>query len=431
MHDTLVASVVIMPRLIEIPEILVQEIIEDGCCPLHLRIQLASALDTSDQSDCNAKCLTAEDESSEAACTALAIVGLLGGPMHPVGGCYTSLSAYLEVSDVLAARAASSAAMCGLMQRPEDEGECSFVEEKELARAHPVQAEAQEVTTDTERGEQAHDVEQLVVEAPVAAIRTRRSARGRVHDGIRCRLWLQRLYLLTKSMPDERVFETMVRSYVDEALRRRLTAEVEAARQLMEEEVREAKATMLQCVQAISEEVDRRVREKVSMLQDEFDRKANEQVRALQDAVERRVGEQTAALRAEVDRRSDCVRAAVESRARAQEDVAKRLQDEVVRIRQELESRVGEQEDVAGRLAMELSEVRRSFQDLVMVRQALEERLLYQEGASERLRAELAQMPSRDDFFSESIPSRLSTGSPFRRMFERCLGGIAHLRMTG
>eukprot|EP00930_Biecheleria_cincta_P026268 TRINITY_DN18538_c0_g1_i1.p1 TRINITY_DN18538_c0_g1~~TRINITY_DN18538_c0_g1_i1.p1 ORF type:complete len:416 (-),score=75.99 TRINITY_DN18538_c0_g1_i1:174-1421(-) len=415
-----------MPRLIGIPERLVQEIIEDGCCPLHLRLQLASALEINDQVDCKAKCLTSEDESSTAACTALAVVGLLGGPMHPVGGYYTSVSAYLEVADVLAARAVSSAAMCGLMQRPDDEIEDSFVQERGLVRAHPVRAEAQQATADTEGGETA-DAEQPRAEAQIRVIYTPRSSRGRVHDGIRCRLWLQRLYLLTKNMPDERVFETMVRSYVDEALRRRLTAEVEAARTLMEEEVREAKATMLQCVQAISEEVDRRVREKVHILQEEFDRRANEQVKALQDAVERRVGEQTAALRAEVDRRSDCVRAAVEARARAQEDVAKRLQDEVVRIRQELESRVGEQEDVAGRLALELSEVRRSFQDLVLVRHALEERLLHQERASQRLRAELAQIPSRDGSCLESISFRFT----LRQMLEGCLGGLAHLRITG
>lgn len=419
-----------MPRLIGIPERLVQEIIEDGCCPLHLRLQLARAQEINDPIDCKAEDFIAEDdESSSVACTALAVVGLLGGPMHPVGGCYTSLSTHLEVGDLLAVRAASSSAMCGLMQRPEHEAENCFVEGKGFARTQPIQAEAPEATADAEHREPTH-VEQQEAEAHVAVIYTRRSARGRVHDGIRCRLWLQRLYLLTKDTPDEQVFETAVRSYVDEALRRRLTAEVEAARGLMEEEVREAKATMLQCVQAISEEVDRRVREKVSLLQEEFDRKANEQVRALQDAVERRVGEQTAALRAEVDRRSDCVRAAVEARARAQEDVARRLQDEVARIRQELESRVGEQEDVAGRLATELSEVRRSFQDLVLVRQALEERLLHQEKASQRLRAELSSMPSRGCSGLECTSSRLSARCPLWQMLEGCLGGVAQLRMT-
>lgn len=363
------------------PSRLLQEVVRDGCCPLHLRLQLFHALQGGDL-------LTWKlDEGKESAASsietdahaALAMVGLLGGPVHQ--GCASSaLTGYLPLEDLLRARAASSATLCGLMQRVED-------------------AEAFD-----QMGEQF--------------MKSARSPIVLVHSMIRCRLWLHRLGQLSRRLPDEQVFETSVRSYVDEALRRRLTAEVEAARSRMEEEVREAKATMLQCVQAISEEVDRRVQEKVSILQDEFDRKATEQVRALQDAVERRVGEQTAALRAEVDRRSDCVRQAVEARARAQEDAARKLQDEVTRIRQELESRVGEQEDVAGRLAVELAEVRRSFRDLVLVRQALEERLVEQEVLAEGLRTELLVL---------QVSAERSTWHRVQGCFSSCIAGFLHM----
>lgn len=297
---------------------------------------------------------TVNKEALAVSSPAAATAGLLAGNGLADGGCAAAVASFLSQEALLATRATCAEVLCGVMQRLPPAGE----------------------------DREGHN--------PDGGAAGTRTAPGVVHDRVRVRLWLRRLEMLTAGFPDETVFETGVRTFVDDALRRRMEAEVAAAKGLMEEEVREAKNNMLQTVQAITDEVDRRVYSKVTLLQEEFDRRAAEQVRILHEAVERRVTEQTMALRAEVERRSDVVRAAVEERARVQEAAARCLQEEVARIRQELETRIGEQEEAALRLAQELAEVRASFHELVFVRQALEQRVLEQEDAANRLRTELA-----------------------------------------
>lgn len=317
---------------VQVPRWVLKEVIEDGCCPLHVRQQLARALSTD--------AVPQQHEANS---------GLLSGDGSGDSGCAAAIAEFLPLEALLSVRATGASVLGAFMQHLPD-------------------------------GRQSSDEESL--RPPLASM----------HDRIRVRLWLQRLEQLTKGVEDERVFESKVRSMMDEALRRRLEGEVAAAKTLMEEEVRAAKANMLQCVQAISDEVDRRVRDKVAMLQDEFDQRAAEHVKCLQELLQQRVTEQTAALRAEVDRRSDLVRAAMEERARAQEEAARCLQEEVARIRRELETRIAEQEETAAQLARELSEVRASFRDLVAIRHALESRVLEQEETARRLSQELVTL---------------------------------------
>lgn len=75
-------------------------------------------------------------------------------------------------------------------------------------------------------------------------------ALAKVHDRIRTRLWIQRVSELNKDTDDETIFETQVRSFANDALRRR-----------MEAEMAEAKLDMERQIHAFQAEVDRRMEE--------------------------------------------------------------------------------------------------------------------------------------------------------------------------
>lgn len=288
---------------VQLPRYLVQEVLADGCCPLHLRLQLARAL---------------TGDSVEAA-AASPLVGPVACPVGLDAHCTSAIASFLAHDDLLMTRACSVDHLCGAMQRQPDE---------------------QEEILDSQGNTRPVEL---------------------VHDRVRVRLWLQRLGEVARRTPDEHVFETSVQSFVDEALRRRLEDEVAVAKEGMEAEVHAAKANMLQCVQAISEEVDRRVRDKVFALQQEFEKRALEQAQGLRDMVEQRVSEQTEALRAEVDRRTECVRVALEQRMQEQEEAAARLRAEVANTRSALESRILEQEGAASRLNSEVLYLRQAL----------------------------------------------------------------------
>merc|ERR1719434_615914 len=72
----------------------------------------------------------------------------------------------------------------------------------------------------------------------------------RVHDRIRTRLWIQRVADITKDTADETLFENQVKSFANDALRRR-----------MEAEMAEAKLHMERQIHAFQGEVDRRMEE--------------------------------------------------------------------------------------------------------------------------------------------------------------------------
>merc|ERR1719326_2049699 len=72
----------------------------------------------------------------------------------------------------------------------------------------------------------------------------------KVHNRIRTRLWIERVADLTRDTADETVFETQVRSFANDALRRR-----------MEAEMAEAKLHTERQIHAFQGEVDRRMEE--------------------------------------------------------------------------------------------------------------------------------------------------------------------------
>jgi hypothetical protein len=218
-----------------------------------------------------------------------------------------------------------------------------------------------------------------------------------VRDRIRVRLWLQCIAELVTGSADETIFESGVRTFVDDSLRRRLEEEVDSRTRGMDEEVRAAKLNMLVCVQAISDEVDQRVQDKVAALRQEFDHRTAEQESILREMVDKRVAAQTAALQAEVDYRTNQVREKLEMRAKEQEETAAKLQLEVWSIREALEHRVREQEDASLRLNEELGSLRSRCADVTAVREALEAKVLDQQHVVARLEEQLAgwQFPGR------------------------------------
>jgi len=72
----------------------------------------------------------------------------------------------------------------------------------------------------------------------------------KVQDRIRTRLWIQRVSDITRDTTDETIFETQVRSFANDALRRR-----------METEMADAKVKMERQIHAFQGEVDRRMEE--------------------------------------------------------------------------------------------------------------------------------------------------------------------------
>jgi hypothetical protein len=325
-----------------VPRCVVQEVLADGTSPLHLRLQLSRCLSQRSCEKGNADAaLGVQDVTVEAA--------LLEAR------CTTAVASFLPHEDILRLRAASTEMLFDVMQ-PQLSVACS-------------------AGSDTD---ESCDV-----------------SLTEVHDRIRARLWLQRLGTVTQGSADESVFETRVRSFVDVAMRRRLESEVAAAKALMEDEVREAKASMLQCVQVVSEEVDRRVRDNVLSLQVEFERRTADQAKSLHEMVERRVTEQTQLLQAEVDRRTDGVRVAMDRCARDQQEAASQLRAEVALTRAMLEERVWEQEKSAEQFGLELETLRAQMVELTAIRQALEERVADQEETAAQLRGEIAVLTGR------------------------------------
>eukprot|EP00928_Gymnodinium_smaydae_P055134 TRINITY_DN3873_c1_g3_i1.p1 TRINITY_DN3873_c1_g3~~TRINITY_DN3873_c1_g3_i1.p1 ORF type:complete len:476 (+),score=110.32 TRINITY_DN3873_c1_g3_i1:56-1483(+) len=404
------------PECVLLPKCLIREVLADGTCPLHVRLQLqravAGELDGSSSKATAASCFEAGD-------AVLPQAALLNG------------AAFLSYADCLAARTVNTAFLCDFMSRPAG---CDAVAASALPAAsvsssvaaavgtlgatiagavdprRPAEADAETgggggdfaaAAAEPGRGDAAaaaaadvpagvpadsegRDATSVRVETALPEVR-----QVDIYNRIRARLWLQRLGDVTLGARDESVFDTAVRSYVDEGLRRRLEREVAAAKLMMEAEVREAKSSMLQCIQVVSEEVDRRVRENVVALRAEFDRRTSEQARGLQEMVERRVIEQTAAMQAEVDRRTESVRIAMEDCAREQVAAAARLRAEVAETRTSLEARVRQQEASAANLANELHVLRGQLRDLCHVRAQLLVRVQEREQVVALLRDQL------------------------------------------
>lgn len=317
---------------VPVPAYVVQEVLEDGACPLHLRFQLNDLL-----------------HKPSMLCSHS--IGVLFSGLD--GQCLSTVTTFLPLAGVLATRAASRELLHYSMQKPRTDSGCS------------------------EGGSSATNSRRLLRSSSAAA-----STGLVVHNRIRARLWLQRVEELVSGSADETVFESRARSLVDQTLRRRLEEEVAATKQGMTEEVRVAKMNMLQCVQAISEEVDRRVQEKVGTLQGEFDRRTAEQ--------ETRIIEQATALQAEVDERTSAVRESLQLRTREQEEKAEQLHMEIAHIREAFEKRVQEQEIASRKMNAELESLRSQLADVTCSRASLERKVLEQELAVAQLEAQLS-----------------------------------------
>jgi len=368
---------------VRVPCHIVREILKDGCCPLHLRTHLVRLL---------ADPLGAGQSGKEA-------TGFFDGLD---GGSVAAITAFLPLADLLAVRTASSDLLNHAMRRPLEERQFDMIPLPSL----PAPEETPAADRTTPPGPEPSFAIHWAVKSPAVC----------VHDRIRVRLWLQRLAALTTGCADEAIFESRVRSFVDTSMRLRMEVEVAAAKHGMEEEVRAAKYNMLQCVQAISEEVDRRVRDKVAALQEEFDKRAQDQDLALREMVEERFSQQTAAMKAEVDRRSNHIRDELEARAKVQESVASKLQAEVVHIREELEQRVHEQEVTVLRLTTELECLRVTFAEVAVVRLSLEGKVALQEDAVLQLTHALNALRTEYGVERDRIIARSSTVAPRKQV---------------
>lgn len=131
----------------------------------------------------------------------------------------------------------------------------------------------------------------------------------KVHNRIRARLWIERVADLTKDTADETVFETQVRSYANDELRRR-----------MEQEMAEAKVDMERQIHTFQVDVDRRMEEQAMRVHAIIEERVQQQVETI--------------LAAEMEK----VRTMVEERV--QERVRTVLQREVVATVREMQSRL-------------------------------------------------------------------------------------------
>lgn len=194
--------------LVSVPRRLLCEILKDGTCPLHIRVQLQRALrqppqqspmcTEASQSATQEENLQPSEEQSEEQ-EDLEHVGL-STPSLPIfermEPCMPSLVVMFPLAEILAVRACSVTGLEWVMMR--------------------------------------------------AAVQLGDAVKA--HDRIRTRLWIQRVADLNQDSADETVYETPVRRFADDALRRRMETEMADARHHMEQQIR-----------LFQEEVDRRM----------------------------------------------------------------------------------------------------------------------------------------------------------------------------
>lgn len=237
--------------IVLVPRGLLREVLADGCCPLHLRLQLArhleeEAVPPSAASSCGSAVIASADNASSergsanevAVSTEATEVGELARlDRH----CLAGVAAYLPLAEVLSVRACSREPLQWAMQR-----------------------EAQE-----------------------------QGPRHWVHDRIRTRLWMRRIADLTAGTKDESVFETQMRSLADEALRSRMEDEMQEALAHMEEQIQSFQAEVDRRLEEQDQHVRRMVEERV---QQELDAILVSEVAKVQVMVEERVRERVSAI---------------------------------------------------------------------------------------------------------------------------------------
>lgn len=224
-----------------VPRRLLLEVIADGCCPIHLRLQLSRAVAScSDRSE-----LALEEPEEVEEESALPKAGPAASEPQEVGLTRHDLSAvatFLSLAELLELRTSSREVVQLVMQRT---------------------------------GESA--AEQL----------------SRVHDRIRTRLWMQRIEVVTAGTKDESVFETRLKSLADEALRTRMESEMQGALVQMEEQVRNFQGVVDRRLQEQEQTMKRMVEERV---QQELDTILRSEMMKVQAMVEQKVRERVGAI---------------------------------------------------------------------------------------------------------------------------------------
>lgn len=236
--------------LVAVPRRLLREVIADGCCPLHLRLQLSYALDVG-ASRCSLGVDVGTSRPSTAPPPDVPTEKAERPPLwchgDPGGGvlaqldrrCLSAVAAYLAFGDVLAVRACSREPLQWAMQR------------------------------------------------------TCEDARLLVHDRIRTRLWIRRIMDVTRGTRDESIFETRLRSLADDALRARMETDMQEALAHMEEQIRAFQAEVDRRLEEQERHVRRLVEERV---QQELDSILASEVVKVQAMVEQRVRERVTSV---------------------------------------------------------------------------------------------------------------------------------------
>lgn len=155
-------------------------------------------------------------------------VDTLGVAIHVrLGPCIAVIAECLPLAEVLATRACSHAALDWVMHRTTPQ-----LTDDEVDTLHMAFGQVQ-----------GHGRLAMSMATDLGVL-------PKVYDRIRTRLWIQRTAELNRDNSDETTFETQVRSFANDALRRR-----------MEAEMAEAKTDMERQIHAFQAEVDRRMEE--------------------------------------------------------------------------------------------------------------------------------------------------------------------------
>eukprot|EP00929_Paragymnodinium_shiwhaense_P102462 TRINITY_DN65659_c0_g1_i1.p1 TRINITY_DN65659_c0_g1~~TRINITY_DN65659_c0_g1_i1.p1 ORF type:complete len:373 (+),score=82.09 TRINITY_DN65659_c0_g1_i1:123-1241(+) len=190
-----------------VPRSTLREVLDDGCCPLHLRLRLARALVPTPELDAKL------DDETRGGSTGSSVPRrhVHYGMAALDSRCLDSVATHLPLAEVLNIRVCSREQLQWVM----------------------------------EQGAEEHGPRRLV------------------YDRIRARLWMRRVQDLTAGTKDESVFETTMRSFSDEALRQRMEGEMQDALQHMEEQIHRFQAEVDRRLQEQERHVQKMVEERV------------------------------------------------------------------------------------------------------------------------------------------------------------------------
>lgn len=259
---------------VSVPRELLREVLMDGCCPLHLRLQLQRAL--VEQSPCGAASSAAAGRSSAEASAAKApATAEPSVEEQPEGKQESSASAGGSNGDDSASgTGADGGRMLADLDPSYLSGVAAYLPLEEVLTTRACSREplqwAMQRSASQEHGPQHW-----------------------VHDRIRTRLWMRRIADLTQGTKDESVFETRMRNLADEALRSRMEKEMQEALAQMEEHIRAFQAEVDRRLAEQEQHVRRLVEERV---QQELDTILASEVVKVQAMVEERVRERVNAV---------------------------------------------------------------------------------------------------------------------------------------